>query len=162
MPQPIGSAIDALDPERKARRIYMSPKGETFKQQKVFELLSYEHLILLCGHYEGVDQRVIDLFIDEEISIGDYVLTGGELPAMVVADCVSRYVDGVISPSSLVDESFSENLLEYPQYTRPQEYRGLAVPEILRSGDHGKIDKWRREKAIEITKQRRPDLLNKE
>lgn len=162
MPQPIGSAIDALDPEHKARRIYMSPKGETFKQQKVFELLSYEHLILLCGHYEGVDQRVIDLFIDEEISIGDYVLTGGELPAMVVADCVSRYVDGVISPSSLVDESFSENLLEYPQYTRPQEYRGLAVPEILRSGDHGKIDKWRREKAIEITKQRRPDLLNKE
>ena len=162
MPQPIGSAIDALDPEHKARRIYMSPKGETFKQQKVFELLGYEHLILLCGHYEGVDQRAIDLFIDEEISIGDYVLTGGELPAMVVADCVSRYVDGVISPSSLVDESFSEHLLEYPQYTRPQEYRGLAVPEILRSGDHGKIDKWRREKAIEITKQRRPDLLNKE
>ena len=162
MPQPIGSAIDALDPEHKARRIYMSPKGEQFKQQKVFELLGYEHLILLCGHYEGVDQRAIDLFIDEEISIGDYVLTGGELPAMVVADCVSRYVDGVISPSSLVDESFSENLLEYPQYTRPQEYRGLAVPEILRSGDHGKIDKWRREKAIEITKQRRPDLLNKE
>ena len=162
MPQPIGSAIEALDPKHKARRIYMSPKGETFKQQKVFELLSYEHLILLCGHYEGVDQRAIELFIDEEISIGDYVLTGGELPAMVVADCVSRYVDGVISPSSLVDESFSENLLEYPQYTRPQEYRGLAVPEILRSGDHGKIDKWRREQAIELTKKRRPDLLNKE
>ena len=162
MPQPIGSAIEALDPKHKARRIYMSPKGETFKQQKVFELLSYEHLILLCGHYEGVDQRAIELFIDEEISIGDYVLTGGDLPALVVADCVSRYVDGVISPSSLVDESFSENLLEYPQYTRPQEYRGLAVPEILRSGDHGKIDKWRREQAIELTKKRRPDLLNKE
>ena len=161
MPQPIGSAIEALDPEHKARRIYMSPKGETFKQQKVFELISYEHLILLCGHYEGVDQRAIDLFIDEEISIGDYVLTGGELPAMVVADAVSRYVDGVISPSSLVDESFSENLLEYPQYTRPQEYRGIAVPEILRSGDHGKIDKWRREQAIELTKKRRPDLLNR-
>jgi len=112
MPQPIGSAIEALDPEHKARRIYMSPKGETFRQQKVFQLLQYEHLILLCGHYEGVDQRAIDLFIDEEISIGDYVLTGGELPAMVVVDCVSRYVDGVISPSSLVDESFSENLLE--------------------------------------------------
>ncbi len=159
MPQPIGSAIEALDPEHKARRIYMSPKGETFKQQKVFELIAYEHLILLCGHYEGVDQRAIDLFIDEEISIGDYVLTGGELPAMVVADAVSRYVDGVISPSSLVDESFSENLLEYPQYTRPQEYRGVAVPEILRSGDHGKIDKWRREQAIELTKKRRPDLL---
>lgn len=159
MPQPIGSAIDALDPEHKARRIYMSPKGEVFKQQKVFELLSYEHLILLCGHYEGVDQRAIDLFIDEEISIGDYVLTGGELPAMVVADCVSRYVDGVISLSSLVDESFSENLLEYPQYTRPQEYRGLPVPEILRSGNHAKIDQWRREQAIELTKKRRPDLL---
>ena len=159
MPQPIGSAIEALDPEHKARRIYMSPKGETFKQQKVFELIAYKHLILLCGHYEGVDQRAIDLFIDEEISIGDYVLTGGELPAMVVTDAVSRYVDGVISASSLVDESFSESLLEYPQYTRPQEYRGIPVPEILRSGDHGKIDKWRREQAIELTRKRRPDLL---
>ena len=161
MPQPIGSAIESLDPEHKARRIYMSPKGEVFRQQKVFELLSYEHLILLCGHYEGVDQRVIDLFIDEEISIGDYVLTGGELPAMVLADCISRYVDGVISASSLVDESFSENLLEYPQYTRPQEYKGIPVPEILRSGDHGKIDAWRRDRAIELTKARRPDLLKK-
>ncbi len=159
MPQPIGSAIETLDPEHKARRIYMSPKGEVFKQQKVFELLDYEHLILLCGHYEGVDQRAIDLFIDEEISIGDYVLTGGELPAMVLTDCVSRYVDGVISLSSLVDESFSENLLEYPQYTRPQEYRGLPVPEILRSGNHAKIDQWRREQAIALTKKRRPDLL---
>ena len=159
MAQPIGSAIEALDPEHKARRIYMSPKGEVFKQQMVFELLNYEHLILLCGHYEGVDQRVIDLFIDEEISIGDYVLTGGELPAMVIADCVSRYVDGVISTSSLVDESFSENLLEYPQYTRPQVYKGLAVPEVLRSGDHAKIDAWRRAQAVEITKKKRPDLL---
>lgn len=159
MPQPIGSAIEALDPNHEARRIYMSPKGETLKQQKVFELLNFEHLILLCGHYEGVDQRVIDLFIDEEISIGDYVLTGGELPAMVLADCVSRYVDGVISASSLVDESFSENLLEYPHYTRPQEYKGIPVPEILRSGDHAKIDAWRREQAIELTKKRRPDLL---
>lgn len=159
MAQPIGSAIEALDPAHQARRIYMSPKGQVFRQQKVFELLAYEHLILLCGHYEGVDQRALDLFIDEEISIGDYVLTGGELPAMVVADCVSRYVDGVISNSSLVDESFSENLLEYPQYTRPQEYKGLAVPEILRSGDHAKIDAWRREQAIAITKKNRPDLL---
>lgn len=158
-PQPIGSAIEALDPDHKARRIYTSPKGETFRQQKVFELLGYEHLILLCGHYEGVDQRAIDLFIDEELSIGDYVLTGGELPAMVIADCVSRYVDGVISPSSLVDESFSENMLEYPHYTRPQEYRGIPVPEVLRSGDHAKIDKWRREQALAITKKRRPDLL---
>ena len=159
MAQPIGSAIEALDPEHNARRIFMSPKGQVFKQQKVFELLEYEHLILLCGHYEGVDQRVLDLFIDEEISIGDYVLTGGELPAMVVTDCVSRYVDGVISTSSLVDESFSENLLEYPQYTRPQVYKGLAVPEVLRSGDHAKVDAWRREQSIAITKKNRPDLL---
>lgn len=161
MPQPIGSAIDALDPEHKAHRIYMSPKGETLKQQKVFELIEREHLILLCGHYEGVDQRVLDLYIDEEISIGDYVLTGGELPAMVLADCVSRYVDGVISTSSLVDESFSDNLLEYPQYTRPQVYKGLEVPAVLRSGDHKKVDEWRRAEAIKITQKKRPDLLKK-
>ena len=157
--QPIGSAIEALDSEHKARRIYMSPKGETFRQQKVFELLGYEHLILLCGHYEGVDQRAIDLFIDEEISIGDYVLTGGELPAMVVADCVARYVDGVINTSSLVQESFSENRLEYPQYTRPVEYRGLTVPEVLRSGNHAEIDKWRREQSEKLTREKRPDLM---
>ena len=161
MPQPIGSAIDALDPEHKAHRIYMSPKGETLKQQKVFELIEKEHLILLCGHYEGVDQRVLDLYIDEEISIGDYVLTGGELPAMVLTDCVSRYVDGVISTSSLVDESFSDNLLEYPQYTRPQVYKGLEVPAVLRSGDHKKVDEWRRAEAIKITRKKRPDLLKK-
>ena len=161
MPQPIGSAIEALDPNHTARRIYLSPKGQTLKQQKVFELLEYGHLILLCGHYEGVDQRVIDLFIDEEISIGDYVLTGGELPAMVLTDCVSRYVDGVISTSSLVDESFSDNLLEYPQYTRPQEYKGLCVPEVLRSGDHKKVDEWRRAEALKITQKNRPDLLKR-
>ena len=161
MPQPVGSAIDALDKGHKARRIYLSPKGETLRQQKVVSLLAYEHLILLCGHYEGVDQRIIDLFIDEEISIGDYVLTGGELPAMVLVDCVSRYVDGVISTSSLVDESFSDGLLEYPQYTRPQEYRGLTVPEVLLSGDHAKVDKWRREQALKLTEKMRPDLLKK-
>lgn len=161
MPQPIGSAIDALDKDRKAHRIYLSPKGETLRQQKVFSLLAYEHLILLCGHYEGVDQRVIDLFIDEEISIGDYVLTGGELPAMVLVDCVSRYVDGVISTSSLVDESFSDGLLEYPQYTRPQEYRGLTVPPVLVSGDHAKVDEWRRKEALKLTQKMRPDLLKK-
>ena len=158
--QPIGSAVEALDPEHKARRIYMSPKGETFRQQKVFQLLEYEHIILLCGHYEGVDQRVLDLFFDEEISIGDYVLTGGELPAMVVADCLCRYVDGVINTSSLVQESFSENMLEYPQYTRPVEYRGLTVPEVLRSGNHAEIDKWRREQSEKLTREKRPDLLD--
>ena len=158
--QPIGSAVEALDPGHKARRIYMSPKGETFRQQKVFELLEYEHIILLCGHYEGVDQRALDLFFDEEISIGDYVLTGGELPAMVVADCLCRYVDGVINTSSLVQESFSENMLEYPQYTRPVEYRGLTVPEVLRSGNHAEIDKWRREQSEKLTREKRPDLLD--
>lgn len=161
MPQPIGSAIEAVDPDHEARRIYLSPKGETLAQQKVFSLLSYERLVLLCGHYEGVDQRVIDLFIDEEISIGDYVLTGGELPAMVLCDCVCRYVDGVISTSSLVDESFSDNLLEYPQYTRPKEYKGLCVPEVLSSGDHAKVDEWRRREAMKLTKEKRPDLLKR-
>lgn len=159
MAQPVGSAVSAIDPEHRARRIYLSPKGQVFKQQRVFELVEYERLILLCGHYEGVDQRAIDLFFDEEISIGDYVLTGGELPAMVLTDCIARYVDGVLAPESLVEESFSENLLEYPHYTRPVEYMGLTVPEVLRSGDHAKIDKWRREKSIEITKKNRPDLL---
>ena len=162
MPQPIASAIEAVDPEHCARRIYMSPKGATFKQSKVYELLSYEHIILLCGHYEGVDQRVIDAYIDEEISIGDYVLTGGELPAMVVCDCVARYVDGVISDGSLVDESFSDGNLEYPQYTRPADFKGLKVPEVLLSGDHKKIDEWRRAQSEEITRTRRPDLIKDE
>ncbi len=161
MAQPIGSAINAIDPLHEAYRIFTSPRGKTFCQQKVYELLDREWIIILCGHYEGVDQRAIDLFIDEEISIGDYVLTGGELPAMVITDCVSRYVDGVINTSSLVDESFSDNLLEYPQYTRPSEYMGLKVPDVLRSGDHGKIDKWRREQSLEITKKMRPDLLKR-
>ena len=159
MAQPIGSAIEAVDPDHKARRIYLSPKGKTFRQEKVSELVGEEHLVLLCGHYEGVDQRAIDLFIDEEISIGDYVLTGGELPAMVVVDCVARYVEGVLSPESLVQESFSENLLEYPQYTRPVEYRGLTVPEVLRRGNHAEIDKWRRAQAEAVTRKMRPDLL---
>ncbi len=159
MAQPIGSCIEAVDPNHEAHRIYMSPKGRVFCQQKVYELLEYDRLLLLCGHYEGVDQRAIDLFIDEEISIGDYVLTGGELPAMVVTDSVCRYVDGVLNTSSLVDESFADNLLEYPQYTRPPEYRGLKVPDVLRSGDHGKIDRWRREQALIVTEKMRPDLL---
>ena len=152
MAQPIGSAIEACDPDHRARRIYLSPKGKKLTQEG-------EDLVLLCGHYEGVDQRAIDLFIDEELSIGDYVLTGGELPAMVLVDCVSRYLDGVLSPESLVQESFSENLLEYPQYTRPVEYRGLTVPEVLRSGNHAEIDRWRREKSLELTQKMRPDLL---
>ncbi len=159
MPQPVGSAIRSVDPEHRARRIYMSPKGRRFEQSKVFELLGYDEIVLLCGHYEGLDQRAIDLYIDEEISIGDYVLTGGELPAMVVCDCLARYVDGVISDGSLVDESFSGEGLEYPQYTRPAVYEGVPVPEVLLSGDHAKIDAWRREQSKELTKKLRPDLL---
>ena len=159
MAQPIASAIESIDSEHKTRRIFLSPKGRTFNQQIVKEYASLDNILLLCGHYEGVDQRVLDLYIDEELSIGDYVLTGGEIPAMAVVDAVSRYVSGVINSDSLKEESFSEGLLEYPQYTRPQEFMGLAVPEVLRSGNHQEIDKWRKAKALEITKKNRPDLL---
>lgn len=159
LPQPIGSAVRAVDPDHKALRIYTSPKGEVFTQQKAVGLAEREHIVILCGHYEGVDQRVLDKYFDEEISIGDYVLTGGELPAMVVCDCVARYVDGVLAAGSLVDESFSDGLLEYPQYTRPAVYEGVAVPEVLLSGNHAEIDKWRREQSEKITRARRPDLL---
>ena len=162
MPQPVGSAVDAVDPDHRAHRIYLSPKGKIFKQSMVFGLLQFDHLVLLCGHYEGVDQRVLDMYIDEEISIGDYVLTGGELPAMVVCDCVARYVDGVISDGSLVDESISSGGLEYPQYTRPAVYKNVAVPEVLLSGDHKKIDDWRRAQSEKLTRERRPDLLKED
>ena len=161
MPQPVASAIEAIDPEHKARRIYMSPKGKTFTQKMVPELLACERLLLLCGHYEGVDQRVIDLYIDEEISIGDYVLTGGELPAMVVSDAVCRYIDGVLSNDSLTDETFTGDTLEYPQYTRPREFMGLTVPEVLLSGNHAEIDKWRKKESLALTKKMRPDLIKK-
>ena len=159
MPQPIGSAIEAADPDHRAHRIYMSPRGRVFTQKMAVELSRLGDLLILCGHYEGVDQRVIDLYIDEELSVGDYVLTGGELPAMVVCDCVARYVEGVISGESLKDESFSAGLLEYPQYTRPAVYKGLSVPEVLLSGNHEKVDAWRREQSLEITRKNRPDLL---
>lgn len=159
MPQPIGSAISAVDPCHSALRIYTSPKGRTLNQQLVCELSARENLLILCGHYEGVDQRVLDECIDMEISVGDYVLTGGELPAMIIADAVSRYCDGVLTAGSLVDESFSDGLLEYPQYTRPAVYNGVSVPEVLLSGNHAEIDKWRREQSEKITKERRPDLL---
>lgn len=159
MPQPIASCVEAVDPLHKARRIYTSPKGVTLCQQKVAELSSCGDILILCGHYEGVDQRVLDMYFDEEISIGDYVLTGGELPAMVICDCVARYVDGVISAASLIDESFADGLLEYPQYTRPSVFKGVAVPEVLLSGNHAMIDKWRRERSEELTARRRPDLL---
>lgn len=156
--QPIASAINAVDPDHKARRIFMSPKGRTFNQKTVTELSKEERLLLLCGHYEGVDQRVIDLFIDEEISLGDFVLTGGEIPAMAITDAVARYIDGVINKDSLLQESFSDGTLEYPQYTKPQEFMGIKVPDVLISGNHGEVDKWRKEQSEKITKERRPDL----
>lgn len=157
--QPVASAIEAVDPNHEALRLYMSPKGKVFSQTLVKELAQKQRLLFLCGHYEGIDQRVLDLYIDGEISIGDYVLTGGELPAMVITDAVSRYIDGVISSDSLSQESFSEGLLEYPQYTRPQEFKGLKVPEVLLSGNHAEIEKWRRKQSVELTKKLRPDLL---
>lgn len=141
--------------------VYMSPKGELFNQQKVVELSKIEHLIIVCGHYEGIDQRVIDYFDMEEISVGDYVLTGGELPAMIVCDAVSRYVDGVLSEGSTDEESFSNGLLEYSQYTKPREYLGLTVPEILFGGNHREIEKWKLQESLKITKSRRPDLYKK-
>ena len=157
--QPIASAIEAVDPEHKARRIYLSPKGRKFCQAVVKEYAALDRILLLCGHYEGIDQRVIDLFIDEELSIGDYVLTGGEIPAMAVTDAVMRYVDGVINGDSLEQESFADGMLEYPQYTKPREFMGLTVPEVLISGDHGKIDEWRKAQSEKITAKNRPDLL---
>ena len=159
MPQPVGSAIEAVDPEHKAYRIFMSPRGRTFCQKIAVELSAKTDLLLLCGHYEGVDQRVIDLYMDEEMSVGDFVLTGGELPAMVVCDCVARYVDGVISENSLKDESFAAGLLEYPQYTRPAVYKGVSVPDVLLSGNHAEVDKLRRQQSELITRKNRPDLL---
>ena len=159
-PQPLHDAISAVDPDRRCVRIYLSPKGVTLNQNLVRELSSKENIMLINGFYEGIDQRIIDLDVDMELSIGDYVLTGGELPAMVVTDCLARYVEGVINTSSLVQESFSENALEYPQYTRPVEYRGLTVPDVLRSGNHAEIDKWRREQSEKITREKRPDLLS--
>ena len=145
--------------EENAKVIYLSPQGKTLNQKKVEELSKENHLILLCGHYEGIDQRVIDKIVDEEISIGDYVLTGGEIPAMVLIDTVSRYIDGVLNQESIKEESFSKGLLEYPQYTRPEVFEGKKVPEILLSGHHENIEKWRKEQALKITKQKRPDLL---
>ena len=145
--------------DENAKVIYMSPKGTVLNQEKVKSLAKENHLIILCGHYEGIDQRVLDEIVDEEISIGDYVLTGGELPAMVLIDSVSRYVEGVLNEESTSEESFSEGLLEYPQYTRPEEFRGKRVPDVLISGHHENIRNWRKEQSLMITKKNRPDLL---
>ena len=161
MAQPIYDAITSIEGYQDAIKIYLSPKGKLFNQAESKRLSKHNHLILLCGHYEGVDQRVIDLLIDEEISIGDYVLTGGELPAMVVVDSVSRHIEGVLGDDESAEiETFKDNLLEYPQYTKPREFMGLSVPEVLLSGDHKKIAEWRRSESLKLTKERRPDLAN--
>ena len=159
--QPICDAMKQVCGDSfKGRRIYLSPKGAPFTQQKAEELAKEEHLVLLCGHYEGIDQRVIDSCIDEEISVGDYVLTGGELGALVIVDAVSRLVSGVLGcDESSVDESFSSGLLEYPQYTKPRDYEGMIVPEVLTGGNQKLIDRWRRDEALKVTYERRPELI---
>lgn len=150
------------DKRLKTRTVLMSPKGKVFSHKVAARLAKYEHIILLCAHYEGIDERVRECLIDEEISIGDYVLTGGELPAMVTIDAVVRLLPGVLGNSdSHKDESFSKNLLEYPHYTRPADYKGMRVPDILLSGDHKKINEWRKKESLKVTKKKRPDLLKK-
>ncbi|MBR7131900.1 MAG: tRNA (guanosine(37)-N1)-methyltransferase TrmD [Clostridia bacterium] len=149
--------------EPKPHLIYMSPKGKTFNQQRAVELSKLDRVVLLCGHYEGVDQRVIDEIVDEELSIGDFVLTGGELPALTVADAVCRMLPGVLSDDiCFEEESHFSGVLEYPQYTRPAEWMGKTVPEVLLSGNHAKIDEWRRVQSLLITMERRPDMLSED
>ena len=159
-PDPIFKCMESIDGFEKALKVYMSPKGKTLNMEIVQRISKVDHLIILCGHYEGVDQRVIDSLIDEEISIGDYVLTGGEIPAMVLVDSVARFLPSVLHcEDSTQDESFMDGMLEYPQYTRPSEYRGMKVPDVLLSGNHAEIDKWRKSQSMKITKERRPDLI---
>ncbi len=160
-PAPFFKAVEYLQEKiaGESHVVLMSPRGTPFTQKKAACLTSRNHLILLCGHYEGIDERVKEHLATEEISVGDYVLTGGEIPAMVVADAVTRLIPGVLSEEAVADESFSAGLLEYPQYTRPQDFRGLKVPEILLSGDHKKIEEWRRQEAYQQTLNKRPDLF---
>ena len=162
MAEPIALCFEAICAEIGARPhfVYMSPQGKTLRQGRLRELSDVPNICILCGHYEGVDQRLLDSFIDEEISIGDYVLTGGEIPAMVFTDALCRMVPGVLSNNEcFTEESHFNGLLEYPQYTKPAEWRGMAVPDILLSGHHANIEKWRREQSVEVTARKRPDLL---
>ena len=161
MAQPVCDAVESVLDE-KSHIVMASPSGQTFNAKIAEELSKEEHLIFICGHYEGIDERVVDIFNPQQISIGDYVLTGGELPTMVIIDALCRFVDGVISNDSLQEESFSNGLLEYPQSTRPSMFRGLSVPDVLLSGTHQEIAAWRREQALEKTKKLRPDLLKKQ
>lgn len=158
--QPIFDAVKSVQKEN-SYIVLPSPTGKTLNVDIAKELSKKEHLIFICGHYEGVDERVKEIFKPEEISIGDYVLTGGELSTMVIVDCISRFVDGVISSESLDEESFSKGMLEYPQYTRPADFMGHKVPEVLISGNHGEVEKWRKTQSEEKTKKIRPDLLKK-
>lgn len=152
--------VNAYPKAANRRVIYMSPRGRVFDQKKAKELAACDHLVILCGHYEGVDARIVEEIVDEEVSIGDFVLTGGELPACLLVDAVARLVDGVLAaPECYENESLSSGLLEYPQYTRPVEFHGKTVPEVLLSGHHANIDKWRAERSMEITRRMRPDLL---
>ena len=160
--QPLTDAVNAVDSERKSKRIYMSPKGTRLDQNKVKELAEYEELTLVCGCYEGVDQRFIDAEIDEEISVGDYILTGGELASMIIVNAVSRLKDGVLGNNETTEEeSFENYLLEYPQYTKPRVYNGIEVPDILLSGNHEQIKQWRLKQSVRLTRKLRPDLYRK-
>lgn len=163
-PQPILSAMESAmagHPEG-ALRIYMSPQGEKLDSKLARELSALRDIVVLCGHYEGVDQRALDALIDREVSVGDYVLTGGELPALVLVDAVCRFIPGVLgNEDAHADESFEGGLLEYPQYTRPSDFRGMKVPDVLLSGNHAEIESWRRTKSLEKTRANRPDLLGK-
>ena len=158
MCEPVFKAVEDLK-KKNTKIIMMTPQGKQFNQEKAVQLSKEKHLLIICGHYEGFDERISSI-VDEEISIGDYVLTGGELPAMVVTDSVTRLLPGVIDDESKESESFNDGLLDYPTYTKPREYKGMKVPDILLSGDHKKIDEWRKEKQIEKTKEKRPDLIN--
>lgn len=155
--EPLFAAVDDLKTD-KSKVILLTPDGEVYKQSKALEFKKYEHLILICGHYEGFDERIRSI-VDFEISIGDYILTGGEIAAMAISDSIIRLIDGVITDTSLESESFNNNLLDYPVYTKPQVFRGMAVPDVLISGNHAKIKEWRWKKQLERTKERRPDLL---
>lgn len=158
-PDVVYDAYQSIENKNTAKVIYLSPQGKVLTQNKVKELSKEENLILLCGHYEGIDERVLEEIVDEEISIGDYVLTGGEIPAMVLIDSVSRYVEGVINNESVNEESFSNGLLEYPQYTRPEVFLDKKVPDVLLSGHHSNIENWRKEQSIKNTQNKRPELL---
>lgn len=159
-PQPLADSIKSVK-DNDSHIIYMSPRGKTFNQEKAKELSNKNHIIILCGHYEGIDQRIIDKYIDEEISIGDYVLTGGEIPAMIMVDSLIRMIPGVLGNNESSEiESFKDNLLEYDQYTRPEEFEGMKVPEVLLSGNHKLIEEYRKNSSIENTKRIRPDLFN--